>query len=90
MLQMGIPVVLEFFLAFLAILIISCYCCYRFRKRGGNQQVLREVHTIERVSTPEKIMERERIVERVLVVCPYCGHKNEQGMSKCAQCGADI
>ncbi|MHA2042114.1 MAG: zinc ribbon domain-containing protein, partial [Candidatus Thorarchaeota archaeon] len=27
---------------------------------------------------------------RVLVVCPYCGHKNEQGMSKCGECGADL
>ena len=27
---------------------------------------------------------------KVLVVCPYCGGKNEQGMTKCAHCGAEI
>ena len=26
----------------------------------------------------------------VLVVCPYCGHKNEQGITKCQNCGASI
>jgi hypothetical protein len=26
----------------------------------------------------------------VLVVCPYCGHKNEQGITKCENCGASI
>ena len=33
-----------------------------------------------------------RIVERetVLVVCPYCGHKTEQGLSKCQNCDADL
>lgn len=51
---------------------------------------VREVHTIERISTPERIMEREKIVERVLVVCPYCGHKNQQGLARCGECGADI
>ena len=26
----------------------------------------------------------------VLVVCPYCGHKNEQGITKCEKCGASV
>ena len=26
----------------------------------------------------------------VLVVCPYCGHKNEQGITRCENCGASI
>lgn len=26
----------------------------------------------------------------VLVICPYCGHKNEQGITKCSNCGASI
>ncbi|MHA2193805.1 MAG: zinc ribbon domain-containing protein [Candidatus Thorarchaeota archaeon] len=34
--------------------------------------------------------ERDHYERRVLVVCPYCGHKNEQGMSKCGECGADL
>ncbi|MCK5264566.1 MAG: zinc ribbon domain-containing protein [Candidatus Thorarchaeota archaeon] len=28
--------------------------------------------------------------ERVLVICPYCGTKNEQGITTCANCGGDI
>lgn len=27
---------------------------------------------------------------KVLVICPYCGAKTEQGFSKCQKCGADI
>jgi hypothetical protein len=26
----------------------------------------------------------------VLVICPYCGAKTEQGLAKCQKCGADI
>jgi len=33
-----------------------------------------------------KIIERER----VLVVCPYCGTKNDQGQSKCENCDGDL
>ena len=34
---------------------------------------------------------RERIItERVLVICPFCGKKNEQGIGKCQNCGADL
>jgi hypothetical protein len=42
---------------------------------------------------PEVAREKitERIVEtRVLIVCPFCGHKNEQGISKCQKCSADF
>ena len=27
---------------------------------------------------------------RVLVICPYCGAKTEQGLTKCQKCGADL
>jgi ribosomal protein L40E len=27
---------------------------------------------------------------KVLVICPYCGAKTEQGITKCQKCGADI
>ena len=27
---------------------------------------------------------------KVLVICPYCGAKTEQGLTKCQKCGADI
>ncbi|MGQ4872169.1 MAG: hypothetical protein ACP6IT_10105 [Candidatus Thorarchaeota archaeon] len=27
---------------------------------------------------------------KVLVICPYCGGKTEQGLSKCQHCGAEL
>ena len=33
-----------------------------------------------------RVIERER----VLVVCPYCGAKNEQGITTCKNCDAEI
>jgi len=30
------------------------------------------------------------VITRVLVVCPYCGSKNEQGVLKCHNCSADV
>ncbi len=27
---------------------------------------------------------------KVLVICPYCGAKTEQGIAKCQKCGADM
>ena len=33
-----------------------------------------------------KVIERET----VLVVCPYCGSKNEQGITTCKNCDAEI
>ncbi len=45
--------------------------------------------TIEK--DPSQDSAGERIVtERVLVVCPYCGAKNEQGILKCRACGAEM
>ena len=33
---------------------------------------------------------KERDVVKVLVICPYCGAKTEQGISKCQNCKADL
>jgi hypothetical protein len=33
---------------------------------------------------------KEREVVRVLVICPYCGAKTEQGIGKCQNCQADL
>ena len=33
---------------------------------------------------------REREIVKVLVICPYCGSKTEQGLSKCQNCQADL
>ncbi|TFG33464.1 zinc ribbon domain-containing protein [Candidatus Thorarchaeota archaeon] len=37
-------------------------------------------------STQVKVIEHEKI----LVVCPYCGAKNEQGVTTCINCDAEI
>jgi len=36
--------------------------------------------------------ERVKVIERekILVVCPYCGAKNEQGITTCKNCDAEI
>ncbi len=39
---------------------------------------------------PEPVHSRETIRDRVLVICPYCGAKNEQGITKCQNCSADL
>jgi hypothetical protein len=33
---------------------------------------------------------REREIVKVLVICPYCGAKTEQGVGKCQNCQADL
>lgn len=33
---------------------------------------------------------KEREVVKVFVICPYCGSKTEQGLSKCQNCQADL
>jgi hypothetical protein len=41
--------------------------------------------------TPSSSKTIERTVERVfLVVCPFCGAKNEQGITKCSNCQAKL
>ncbi|MHA1851200.1 MAG: zinc ribbon domain-containing protein, partial [Candidatus Thorarchaeota archaeon] len=48
---------------------------------------LGEVPQIDKMKTQTNI-ERETILkEIVLVVCPHCGTKNHQGITKCANCG---
>ncbi|MHA2356982.1 MAG: zinc-ribbon domain-containing protein [Candidatus Thorarchaeota archaeon] len=73
------------------ILFVCCMKCIRGRRRGEVVSLLRGGRRREAVErAPQRIVEKERIVERVLVICPYCGHKNEQGISKCGECGADL
>lgn len=56
-------------------------------------EVIEEVPGVLEQEIPEetKTVIRERIVtERVLVICPFCGAKNEQGITKCQSCGAEV
>ncbi len=43
------------------------------------------VHGSTTASTTEKVVET-----RILVICPYCGAKNEQGVLKCQNCSAEL
>jgi ribosomal protein L40E len=36
------------------------------------------------------VIQTQTVVEKVLVICPFCGAKNEQGMTTCKNCGARI
>ena len=33
---------------------------------------------------------QREVITKVLVVCPYCGVKNEQGVLKCQNCSAEL
>ena len=57
---------------------ILCICVVYSRRRGGTDSgpVRIETHT-----TLEKV---------VLVVCPYCSAKVEQGVTECPSCGGKL
>jgi len=64
--------------------LIACYIVYRFWSKHREtsrppQEVIRESISTEHV-----------IRERVLVVCPYCGAKAEQGTTFCPGCGGKL
>lgn len=73
---------------FLGILLIACI----FSRRKGGAAAPSGGVPPSSPSGPvrhEAVKERE-VTTRVLVVCPFCGAKNEQGVLKCQNCGAEI
>ena len=42
--------------------------------------------SIPTVTGDTRVVERER----VLVVCPYCGTNNDQGIAKCTNCDGEL
>lgn len=78
-----------------SIVIIILLCAVLSRRRKGGSGVSPVEHVIIPPSAPsaprglEPMKERE-IMTRVLVICPFCGAKNEQGVLKCHNCGADL
>ena len=64
------------------------------RGRGGKDTLatshIESVGVTPSQPVEERIKEREVVSERFLVICPFCGTKNEQGMNKCQNCGADL
>lgn len=73
-------------------LIIILVCVVSRRRKGDTGQAPTVDHYTAPPSTPASsrtIRERE-ITTRVLVVCPYCGAKNEQGILNCHNCDAEL
>ncbi|MHA1247636.1 MAG: Ig-like domain-containing protein [Candidatus Thorarchaeota archaeon] len=57
-------------------------------KHGGSSSG--ERLGVGEVEPARTVKEREIVTERVLVICPFCGTKNEQGTAKCTNCGAEL
>ncbi|MGY5860491.1 MAG: hypothetical protein RTU63_14060 [Candidatus Thorarchaeota archaeon] len=76
----------------LLILLILCCVC-RSKKKDKDQPPTPPTvdHYRAPPTTPtETVREREIVRDRVLVICPYCGAKNEQGVLTCHNCDADL
>lgn len=76
--------------AILILLILCCVC--RSKKKGDSGPPTTMDHYVAPPSQPPSsrtIRERE-VTTRVLVVCPYCGAKNEQGILNCHNCDAEL
>ncbi len=73
-------------------LIIIIGCVVSRRRKGDTGQPSTFDHYTAPPSSPASsgtIRERE-VTTRVLVVCPYCGAKNEQGILSCHNCDAEL
>ena len=77
-------------IAGLLILLILCCVC-RSRQKASSQPPTQPTydHYVAPPSTTT-IREREIVRDRVLVICPYCGTKNEQGIIECSNCDAKL
>ncbi len=51
---------------------------------------LRRRRSQDSVIKPKIVTEQRTVEKVVLVICPYCGSKNEQGITKCQNCQAAI
>lgn len=76
----------------LLILLILCCVC---RSRQKHQRLPPTQPTYDHYVAPPTthagpIREREIVRDRVLVICPYCGTKNEQGITTCSNCDAAL
>jgi hypothetical protein len=81
-------------LGILAVAIIGVVLCVvcRGRRGGGTPSSPTVDHYVAPPSSPSHsgtVRERE-VTTRVLVVCPYCGAKNEQGILHCHNCDAEL
>ena len=72
-----------------AILILGILCCVCRSKKKEPEYAPPTVDHY-RAPTESTVREREIVRDRVLVICPYCGAKNEQGVLTCHNCKADL
>lgn len=61
------------------LLILIIGGAYAVKRKGGEEEV---VEVLSEQVIPKDV--------KVLVICPYCGAKTEQGIMKCQNCGADL
>lgn len=64
------------FLFFIFVVVIICVVIFSRRKPRiiYSRQIDRPITT----------------VDRVFIICPYCGSKTEQGITRCQNCGAEL
>jgi len=76
----------------LLILIILCCVCRNKKKKPDYTPPAQPTGDYRAPSTPTQttVREREIVRDRVLVICPYCGSKNEQGVLSCQNCDAEL
>ncbi|TFG29204.1 hypothetical protein EU528_10010 [Candidatus Thorarchaeota archaeon] len=80
--------------ALLLILLICCCVC-RSRSKKKEPEWTQAPPTVDHYRAPvtpttTTITQREIVRDRVLVICPYCGAKNEQGILRCHSCNAEL
>ncbi len=52
-------------------------------------RLMAERYKIVGSSTLEEMLSDEKAA-RVFIICPFCGGKTEQGLTRCQKCGADL
>lgn len=81
-------------IAGLLLIILICCCVCRSKKKEPAYvppvQPTGDHYTAPQPTHPQTIKEREIVRDRVLVICPYCGAKNEQGVLNCYNCDAEL
>ena len=79
--------------ALLIVLILCCVCRSKKKQPDYTPSQPTTDHYTAPPSTPARtdtVREREIVRDRVLVICPYCGAKNEQGVLSCHNCDAEL
>ncbi len=76
------------------LILIICCCVSRSKKKQPvyvpPSQPTGDHYTAPQPTHQPTIKEREIVRDRVLVICPYCGAKNEQGVLSCYNCDAEL